>query len=313
MDLPAHERLNGPQPSPSEPFTVGFDSGNAAQLLVNEPNVRHFTSSRGLRQTLEHRRVALLENRTRDQFIVFTAVPMSVFSELAGDHSRTTKYCRFSYHARSGTLFAKVLPTPEHEIAAELFKSLVSLELHSMNLEDEVDPLGSTTVTLGSWQKEADGSWGPASNTTEPRFVVEVGLSESAQNLAADARGWLETSGSSVKLVITIDIDRSSPEVILHRWEPAPREYHMQTRTPCISACRTETVKLTRTNNSTTVTRGTDTGGMNDTSATSVLLSLPFEKVVGRPPNSPMERDLVISEQQLKKFAEKIWRKQGFM
>lgn len=48
----------------------------------------------------------------------------------------------------------KVMPTPEHGITAELCKTLMALELHSMNLEDDVDALGSTTFTIRSWKKK---------------------------------------------------------------------------------------------------------------------------------------------------------------
>lgn len=41
--------------------------------------------------------------------------------------------------------------------------------------------------------------------------VVEVGLSESAQQLALDAHGWLETHSSSMKLVATISTNAKSP------------------------------------------------------------------------------------------------------
>ncbi|KAB8234202.1 uncharacterized protein BDW43DRAFT_310558 [Aspergillus alliaceus] len=114
------------------------------------------------------------------------------------------------------------MSAPEHGIAAKAFELLISLELVSMNLEDHVDLLGSTTVTIGSWKKEADFCWAPASKATALSFVVEVGLSESARNLPLDARGWLETCTSSVKLVVTIGINRANPEVILHRWELCP-------------------------------------------------------------------------------------------
>lgn len=309
MELPTQSPSINFHSASSEPPTVGDSSGDAAAQLVEGLPHYPFTSGQSLRKTLERQRQALQQDKSRDQYLIFTAVPTAEFSRLSDDRSRTSKYSRFSYNAETGTLVAKVMPAPEHEIAARAFELLVSLELVSMKLEGDVDLLGSTTVTIGSWKKEADCCWAPASKATDLSFVVEVGLSESARNLALDARGWLETCASSVKLVVTININRTNPEVILHRWELFPREYCL-TRSSSLLARRTTTLKLSRANGTTLVTGESYIDG---TTTTTTQLDLSFEKVVGRPPNSPLERDLVFSEQKLRDFAERIWRKQGFV
>jgi hypothetical protein len=202
------------------------------------------------------------------------------------------------------------MPNPAHELAIRSFDSLISLELRAMNVHRDVRPFGSTTVTVGNWKKEADCCWAPASTNARLSFVVEVGLSESARQLALDARGWLETYSSSVKVVVTISIKRESPEIILHRWELVPRGYSVLTRSSRLSARRTAFLKLSRTNNTTSVT---GESYMNGTTTTTTQLDLPFEKVVGRPPHQPLERDLVIPEQELRSFAEDIWSEQSLV
>jgi hypothetical protein len=179
-----------------------------------------------------------------------------------------------------------------------------------MNVDDDVWPLGSTTVTIGNWKKEADCCWAPTSTNARLSFVVEVGLSESMRKLALDARGWLETPSSSVKLVVTISIKHDNPEINFHRWEVFPRGYGALTRSSSLSARRTAFLKLFRTNNTTSVT---GESYMNDTTTTTTQLDLPFDKVVGRSPHQPLERDLVIPEQELRRFAEKIWSLQGLL
>jgi hypothetical protein len=84
-------------------------------------------------------------------------------------------------HAETGTLIAKVMPNPAHELAIRSFDLLISLELRVMNIYHDMRPFGSTTVTVGNWKKEADCCWAPASTITRLSFVVEVGLSESAR------------------------------------------------------------------------------------------------------------------------------------
>lgn len=52
---------------------------------------------------------------------------------------------------------------------------------------------------------------------------------------------------------------------------------------------------------------------MNGTITTIMQLDLPFDKIVGRTPRQPLERDLVISRQKLIEFAEDIRHKQGLL
>jgi hypothetical protein len=52
---------------------------------------------------------------------------------------------------------------------------------------------------------------------------------------------------------------------------------------------------------------------MNGTTTTTTQLDLSFDEIVGRPPHQPLERDLVIPEQELKTFAEDIWSAQSLL
>jgi len=72
----------------------------------------------------------------------------------------------------------------------------------------------------------------PLSNS----FVAEAGLSQTANQFAGDARGWLEIEGSSTKMVLTINILRHCPKIIFQKWElPAVGEPH-ETRSTITSA-----------------------------------------------------------------------------
>ncbi|CEJ60475.1 hypothetical protein PMG11_09048 [Penicillium brasilianum] len=152
--------------------------------------------------------------------------------------------------------------------------------------------------------------WGPVSTNAGPSFVVEVGLSKSAQHLALATHGWLETPSSSVHLAITINIARENPEIVLHRWELTPRRYGVRTRSSPPSACRTASIRVSRTNNATSVAGEIY---VNGTATSTRQLDLPFAKITGRNPQQPLERDLMISEQALQNFAEGIWRRQGLL
>jgi hypothetical protein len=207
-------------------------------------------------------------------------------------------------------LIAKICPNNAHEGAKRAFDMLIFCELHAIHLDEDVTPLGSTTVTVGDWTKEADCCWAPDSTSTRLTFVVEVGLPESERQLAFDADSWLETLSSSVKLVVTISINCERPEIILNRWELVPRRTYPRMRSPPFSVCRTAFVNMSRENNATSITGESH---VNGTTTTITQLDLPFEKVVDRPPCQPAERFLSISKHRLRFFAEHIWGKQGLI
>ncbi|KAL5332410.1 hypothetical protein BJX70DRAFT_384225 [Aspergillus crustosus] len=294
----------------SEFSSVESESEDPLAQLAKEVEQQPFTTNKSLEKSLECRQRALQQDQTRDQYLVFTSVPPAQSSKLSDDRSRTSKYCRFSFNAETGILIAKVIPNPAHELTIRSFDLLISLELRAMNVYHDMRPFGSTTVTAGNWKKEADCCWAPASTNTRLSFVVEVGFSESARQLALDARGWLETDSASVKLVVTISIQRESPEIILRRWELVPRGYGVLTRSSPPSARCTAFLKLSRTNNTTSIT---GESYMNGTTTTTTQLDLSFDKIVDRPPHQPLERDLVIPEQELRCFAENIWCEQRLL
>lgn len=67
--------------------------------------------------------------------------------------------------------------------------------------EFEIIPIGRTTFNFGSWFKQADASYAvhhlrPWVNN--PTFMIEVGMPESRQKLARDARWWLEETPVNV-------------------------------------------------------------------------------------------------------------------
>lgn len=292
------------EPPSVAPLSVETPSQDALMQLAKEINQQPFTTSKNLQQSLQHRQQALRNDKTEGQYLVFTSVPPRQSSQLSNDRSRTSKYCRFFYNAGSRLLIAKIMPNAAHELAIRSFDSLISLELRAMRVDREVRPLGSTTVTSGDWVKEADSCWAPVTTLPKLSFVVEVGLSESSRQLSLSAHGWLESRSSPVQLVLTISIKRHEPEIVLRRWELAHAANGIRTRASPLSAHCTASLTLSRINDTTSVTGESYINGAN---TPIIQLSLPFSNIVGRPPRSRLERDLVITEQELKSFAEDIW------
>ncbi|KAL2814945.1 hypothetical protein BJX63DRAFT_431049 [Aspergillus granulosus] len=283
-----------------------------AQLAKEVKQQQPFTTDMRLRELLERRRQELVEDQTRDQFLVFTSVPPAQASELSDNRSRTSKYCRFTYNTATKILIAKVMPlSAAHEMTAGNVRDVMARERFAMDLDRELADLGSLTASIGDWTKEANCSWGPRPCGERPSlsFVVEIGFSESMPHLALDARGWIETLSSSVNLVVTIAIHCDRPEIILQQWELAPRRSNVVTRSSSNLAHCTAFIKISRTKGTISITGEPDMNG-NTTKITQ--MDLPFDKLLNRPPRPPLERDFIIPAQTLREMAEDVWKVQKF-
>ncbi|KAL2819743.1 hypothetical protein BJX63DRAFT_418698 [Aspergillus granulosus] len=303
-----------PQSSSSElPYpefsSFGSNSEDPLAQLASEVRQLQYTTNTGLQRRLEHRRQVLEQNQTQDQYLVFTSVPPAQFSKLVDERSRAWKYCRFSYNIETGILIARVMIRIAH-IAAGVFDTIMGPKLTAMNVLGEIVSYRSTTVEAGNWEKGADCSWGPPGPNDSHSFVVEIGSSESARRLALDAHGWLENC-PSVELVVTITVQHNHPEIILRRWERVPRAYNILTRASSRPAQHTAFVKISRTNNITSVTGASTT--INGIATMIRQLVLPFNKVMKRPPRQAPEEDIVITEQDLEFLANTVWRMQGLL
>ncbi|CAG8427207.1 unnamed protein product [Penicillium salamii] len=279
-----------------------------AQVAKETKQQQPFTTYVDVRNSLEHLREALDQNEICDQYLVFTSVPPVQHFRLSDDRSRTSKSCRFSYNAKTQVLVAKITPNLVH-FAIGLFDDLIFRRRLAIDILDDVCSFGSATVTIGDWKKEADRCWAPDFRNFRLSFVLEVGFSESARRLALDAHDWLEAHDSSVRLVVTISIRRQIPEIVLQRWEVVTQGRVLARSSPCSARC-TAFFNLSRQNDVTIVTGKSCT---DDTITAISQLGLSFEKIIGRPPHQPLENDLTITEGELQKFAERIWKAQGFL
>ncbi|CAG8919150.1 unnamed protein product [Penicillium salamii] len=289
---------------------VEYESGDPLMQLVKEVEQEPFTTEESLQESLEDRQQALQHNETQNQYLVFTSVPSIQASRLSDERSRTSKYCRFFFNAETGILIAKIMPNFVHDFAIRSFEKVIDFELHTIQVHRHIRSFGSATTKIGNWTKEADACWAPVETDARLSFVVEIGLPESTQHLALDAHGWLESDSPSVNLVVTISIKRNTPEILLRQWELGPRQSGVVKRSSPRSAHCTSFLKLSRTNNTTSVTGESYIDGIT---TTTTHLDLPFNKIVNRPPRQPPERDLVIPEQELRSFAEDIWSEQGLL
>ncbi|RHZ64682.1 hypothetical protein CDV55_107371 [Aspergillus turcosus] len=173
---------------------------------------------------------------------------------------------RLSYHDWNQILMVKGMPGPDQEVTLDVLSSAFVEFMDffsSINETNNQSKLGRSgvvpqTVRRGNSRAEptffeyrcntvfANGE--VCQYTTTDRCKVATGhdfrlnaivwiqvsikdvtrLSESTADLALDARGWLESPSSTIKLVVTIVVNRTQPELVFRRWELYPRNYHLE-------------------------------------------------------------------------------------
>jgi hypothetical protein len=299
--------MDSPQASPPESSQAQLEEPK----ITNEPlyfrggfpeetEVFQYTNLLSVRKRMNDRRNALERKQSSDQYLVFTDTPKGTFDKLSSDSSPTTHWSRLLYNQKDATLIIKIMLGLFHEFVAALFQRPIEHQIMQMSLHDQVHLLGAARVQFGDFIKEPDVSWAPEILFPNPICVLEIGLSESAPRLAIDARGWLESPSSTVKLAIIIKVNRTTPKIIFNRWELVTRQDPPRTRFSYPTASCVQTARASYLNGSTTVTGG---------------FILPFEKLVGRPANqnNPIEQDFIFTQQDLQTLSEKVWKLQGLL
>ncbi|KAH8808095.1 hypothetical protein F5884DRAFT_355141 [Xylogone sp. PMI_703] len=229
-----------------------------------------------------------LHDSTRGQYLVFTRVPETAISNIRKDMQIGKS--RFFYHRKSATLILKVPCSYAYALISGELIAYINVDIFALNLETQMNIMNSFDVEMGDWIKQADGCWAPSGVDTSLSLIIKVDFSESSRNLALIAQSWIETAGSSVGVAITVNADSSKPVIVIDRWERTMRP---------ILATSTQQIIIDRQNN---------------TTVASADLTLPFHKIVGRPPNPESgERDFIIRQQVLQKIAEKAWRELGLL
>lgn len=197
-----------------------------------------------------------------------------------------------SYDSSLCLLLTKMRLSP-HEVASEVFETLLFSALQPMGLHRAVRHLRSTTVEGTSGRKEPDGSWAPyrlprGHPKNIPTVVLEAALSETQSKLSSDVRFWLHQSHGGVKVVLTLAVDRNGPKITLEKWELRDDRPH-----------RTGRVDISMGTNKTRVHGGP--------------LVIEFEKLFLRPSENPKETDIMINTTMLEELADAIWKEQEFV
>ncbi|KAL3475976.1 hypothetical protein BJX99DRAFT_270791 [Aspergillus californicus] len=194
-----------------------------------------------------------------------------------------------AYDGQAGAVLLLIV-SDAHHAAASAFDNFLNNAVNRQGLN--LTPCEGTRQTAEDGSKNPDGAWRPSRLPRDrsviwPSIVLEVSYSETRAKLMSDIRWWFRASLGDVKVVMTVDIDRHSPIIVIEQWVRDRIGRHRQ-----------QTIRIT------------------NSGAGAVIIGAPLklshERIFLGPPATPAEGTIWIREPALKNFAEAVWENQGF-
>lgn len=207
----------------------------------------------------------------------------------------TTLSCRSSYSPTTNVLTIKML-TPEHDRACYAFGKAVDMALVPMGLDRTILPYAGVGINVNGRVKQADYGLGPrrpppgrrppSGSPKKPTVVMEVAVSETQAKLRRDVDLWLNPERGNANVAISMKANRKKPVLTVDKWEWDATNQQSQ---------NTQHIVIAESESGDQVT------------VSQAPLVIPFHLLFGRPPSSPRETDIYISQQELVEIATLVW------
>lgn len=232
-------------------------------------------------------------NNTQEGYsVLFTNVNEDTFTrEFLNSEDKIITRSWNSYDNTNQLLLVKMPITAAHERASRCFDWKLVLAANSMGVAEELHNNGAATAIGDGGGKQPDSQYLPSPlgrRKKWPTVVLEVAVSDTPTKLMSDIKWWLRQGDGAVEVVITIRADHEEPKVTLEKWgrnsDGQPQRH-----------------------SSVTVYRHFDQPKVDNGP-----LVIEFDKLFGRSPDAPKEKDIILGDEELKSIAEDIWDGQGF-
>lgn len=282
----------------------------AAGINIDPSGIIPYKGPEQLLKVALEKQEALRSRQTEQQTLLFKPVSEQQFSTLVTHIQRRSGIFKVDYNNLNDLLVVKVRPGWDHEYATASLTKAINQQLDSMDLDDQYCCLASLGVELHNGFKEPDACWIPKFSPRRPTCVVEIGTSESPSRLAIDAHRWLETSNSSVRLVITVCFkyllaETDEKPFIISVWSLVHQQHNTTTRDPIALAKQTTILDVCRKDGLLSVSGSHfDPFTLAETEAHEIRLPLP--SLIGRTPANPRERDVVLTKESVLRLFEQL-------
>lgn len=272
----------------SDRMANGIENTEDHLTLGGSPPIK-FASVEDLLNKVECRRA---EIDKKNCYLVFDHVGFSQHKQVVDYRDENRMHFRFAYFLETRTLIIKI-PSAEHEEAHANFSMMIieeDIEHWLQNSKTHKTQQGSALYSA----KEGDSSW--TNRITRPRadswpvFMIEAGNSESLAHLIRDAKWWLESSDGQVRMVILIKVNKTDHTIQILKYIPIPHPATYSLRSqPTVMPSLDADVLV----NISTIPPQVQGGP----------LTLEFDRLFDRPPNSLAENDITLSNQSLGDWA----------
>jgi hypothetical protein len=255
-------------------------------------------------------------NCTIGDFLTVTNVSPSQFTEIEREREKRRRKFRFRrYHSDSRILIITI-PTYLHEtLHLGLYRRYYN-QLVRNGIDESWKEIGSATCRAEQGHPGEDGGEGDSTGGPDPEregtgkwptLVIEAGDSETLGELHNDMQWWFWASNHDVKIVILAKFDRRERHILLEKWEEdiSPPSQGPITRSQAAALLQQNSILRPVKRQSVTITRDETTNPVSYNVISGALV-LGFRLLFLRDPG-PQERDIVLSIQDLKRYAEKVW------
>ncbi|KAJ9300996.1 hypothetical protein DTO271G3_2160 [Paecilomyces variotii] len=273
-------------------------SPSSELALVDEYPPAEFINIRALKEAVASKRKELDEG-AQDQYLSFLHVTSEDFARIKAHRVEIIgRGPAFFYLGDIETLIIK-FPTRAHEKAHATLGQRIQLKVFQMGISfREFTAVNATAMEGGNnSEKEGDTSWINQrlrpNKTDWPNLVIEAGMSEPFIRLQNDTKWWIQNSAGDVLIVLVVWI-RPTKKVKIEKWIPTAQPLRRSARLNLPQVLPTKVADIEIDQSSTSVCHGAP-------------LLLEFDRVFGRPPQQPLEHDIVFTQQELEDWARDLW------
>ncbi|KIH86869.1 hypothetical protein SPBR_08591 [Sporothrix brasiliensis 5110] len=285
-----------------------------------------FTSVADVFKQLE-RAAKAMPGQGRFDGLVFGNMSPANFDVLSNERDRRERHLRLFFLPDQEIAIVTV-PSAPHEQAHSRLYTLVDRQLFAMGLDPEWRGTQATRFSLpgGGGHGEGDSGGGLRrgnryNNQRWPALVIEAGVSQSMAALRAKGRWWLSASNFHMKVVVLVKTVIRRSLITIEKWTAeqhfGPESYRLGATTTR-AATRAAAAPREPTRQQQMEISWSGPGHILDTqpndraaalfTVVGAPLVLRFEELFRRPPvASDGERDIEISEHDLKDLASRVW------
>ncbi|KAJ5209179.1 hypothetical protein N7449_003558 [Penicillium cf. viridicatum] len=199
---------------------------------------------------------------------------------------------RCTFNPQTNTLVVKMV-TPEHHQVVKAFDKVVDSALASMGLDWDTFSYGEVNIKVNGSSKQPD--WGLGSRHARPGIkrrptvVAEIGISQTRPRLQREIDLWLDPSRGNVNVAIAIRATRTRPLITMDKYEWDHVNGQVQL---------SQHIEV----------QESDSG--DEVRVSGDPLTIPFDLLFLRHPQSPREGDLPIGREGIEEIAKLVWEAQ---